>query len=175
MIASPWQKQNTPILKAGLVATVGVFVVIKILVLLSLLEKNWLTLIATLLLATVVVILTLRFSKSYAKSMIRILRFDSEDTEWAVRNVFKGKNISFNLKIEQHWQTREPLYIFKFPSPGLTLTIEPYESFDLQNEPISATKVALDGLNERNKALATMLADAIDEMVNQQASKFVKA
>ncbi|MEM7032780.1 MAG: hypothetical protein AAF629_24735 [Chloroflexota bacterium] len=110
---------------------------------------------------------TFALNNHYATSMVRVLQLDSEEAEWAIRLMFKDKNITFSQ------QADEEVYIFKFPSPGLTLTIAPYvlhnAMFERDMNPQPAAKVIFEGLNAKNRVLTKLLAEAINEVANQRA------
>lgn len=98
----------------------------------------------------------------FANAMVRVLKFDYEEIERDFRTVFKNKYIRFYRKSE------EDAYCYEFPGHSLSMTVQPYwVSSDMEQ---SATLLTLRILNAKNKAFAEMLADSIDEMVDQRAN-----
>ena len=152
-----WAKQNTTIWYSGWVITIIVCSVMRTL----LLSLGGMGLLITILVLIVGLTLTGILRNRYANSMERVLLFNYEEVESAVRVVFKDKNIRFSRN------TEEELYIFKFSWPNLTLTIERHTFLDIHMAPQPATKVTLHGVNAKNQGISEMLAKYIDEVDNQ--------
>ncbi|KAA3662946.1 MAG: hypothetical protein DWQ04_12020 [Chloroflexi bacterium] len=108
------------------------------------------------------ILLAFILKNRFANSMVRILKFNFEELERDFRIVFKNKNIRFYRKSE------EEAYRYEFPGRRLSMNVQPYWLSPDSKQ--SATKVTLRLLNAKNKEFAEMLADSIDEMVNQRAS-----
>lgn len=102
----------------------------------------------------------------YARSMVRILKFEHEEIERDFRVLFKDNHIQF------HRRTEEVGYRYNFYGHRLSMTIEPYQLVSTGEEGqmtwfLPATRVTLGELNTKNQAFAGSLADLIDEMADQ--------
>ena len=103
----------------------------------------------------------------YAKSMVRILRFEYEEIERDFRLLFKDNHIQF------HQRTEEDGYRYDFRGHRLSMTIEDYQIPDSGEGQttwfLPAPQVTLSELNPKNQAFAERLAGLIDEMAIQLA------
>jgi len=97
----------------------------------------------------------------FANSMVRILKVEYEEIERDFRTVFKNKYIRFYRKSE------EDAYRYEFPGHNLSMIVQPYWLADYMQP---ATLVTLRELNAKNEAFAEMLAESINEMIDQRMS-----
>lgn len=167
MATSKWQKQHVYFqgMVWGISAAFSILVMIVFLSLGFKMEVAGVFFILTF--AVLRILLALLLNNRYANSMIRVLKFDYADIERDLRMMFKNKYIRFYRKSE------EELQIFEFPEHRLSMTVQPYWlSYD-SDQP--ATKLTLRILNAKNTAFAEMLAESIDEMVNQRTHGLAKA
>ncbi len=165
MASSRWQKHNKTIVYAGLTITYAIVTAVFIFFALSLglSGKNWWSLLILFSLALLGHQLTFVIKNHYANSIARIFPSEPEIAELTIRTVLKNKGVRFSVRIEAD------MYVLKFLSPDLFLTIQPYLTADLENRELLATIVTLSGLNAKNKALTAVITEAIDEMAHQQA------
>lgn len=102
------------------------------------------------------------FKNHYGNSLVRILKFDYEEFERDFRMLFKEKNIRFKRNAE------EDSYRYDFPGYSLSMTVQPHwVQVEQGLQPV--TKVTLYELTSKNEAFAEMLAESIDEMIEQLA------
>ncbi|MCB8986047.1 MAG: hypothetical protein H6659_19615 [Ardenticatenaceae bacterium] len=166
MASSRWQKQNMHLWKIVWAAS-GVMATL-LFILLLLLGWGIETAGALFLVAffTLRILLAFILKNRFANSMVRILKFNYEDLERDFRTVFKNKYVRFYRKSE------EDAYRYEFPGHNLKMAVQPYwRSGDMQ----PATLVTLYVLNAKNEAFAEMLAESIDEMMEQRAHDREKA
>lgn len=162
MVSSHWQKQH--IYFQRIVWSISAVLTILLFILLLSLEVGMETAGVIFIAVFVIMRILLAFilKNRFANSMVRILKFNFEELERDFRIVFKNKNIRFYRKSE------EEAYRYEFPGRRLSMNVQPYWLSPDSKQ--SATKVTLRLLNAKNKEFAEMLADSIDEMVNQRAS-----
>ena len=163
MVSSRWQKQHIHFQRI----VWAVSAIISILLIILLLSLGFGIEVAGVFFILVFVImrvlLAFIFKNRFANSMVRILKFDYKEIERDFRTVFKNKYIRFYRKSE------DDAYRYEFPGHSLSMTVQPYWlSSDMTLQP--ATLVTLRVLNAKNTAFAEMLADSIDEMVDQRAN-----
>ncbi|MBK7897153.1 MAG: hypothetical protein IPJ90_20170 [Anaerolineaceae bacterium] len=164
MDASRWQKQHIHFQK--IVWATSAVISVLLLILLWSLGFGLETASVTFILVFLVMRVSLAFilKNRYANTMVRVLKFDYEELERDFRTVFKNKFIRFYRKSE------EDAYFYEFPGHNLSMTVQPYWlSNDMNVKPV--TKVTLLILTAKNKPFAEMLADSIDEMVEQRVKK----
>ena len=161
MVSSRWQKQHIHFQSI----VWGVSAVISILLVILLLLLGFGIEVAGIFFIAIFVILRISlafiFKNHFGNSMVRVLKFDYEEIERDFRMVFKDKNIRFYRKSE------EDAYYYEFPGHSLVMISQPYW---LSGDMKPVTKVTLRILTAKNKAFAEMLAESIDDMVNQRAN-----
>ena len=167
MGASRWQKQHIYFQSIIWVAS-AVISLLLIIILVSLgFEIETAGVFFILVFVLLRVLLAFIFKNRFANSMVRILKMDYEEIERDFRMLFKNKSIRFYRKLG------DDAYSYEFPGRNLNMTVQPHWlSIDMNQRP--ATKVTLRLLNEKNKEFAEMLANSIDQMVDQQANGSVK-
>lgn len=106
----------------------------------------------------------------YAKSMVRILKFDYKEIERDFRLLFKENHIQY------HRKTEEEVYRYNLLGHRLSLTLEQYQILNTgvkgqKTWSLPATQVTLSELNTKNQAFAERLADLIDEMADRLANQ----
>lgn len=104
------------------------------------------------------------------KSLSRSLKLEYKDAEFALRKLFKDKNIVFHRQEDD-----DKFYTYELLGRDLTATIIPYDpSLGVAGSPFlplnemmayKHTLVTLQFLNTQNKVFAEELTIAIDEMV----------
>ena len=161
MVSSRWQKQHIHFRRI----VWGVSAAISIVLIILLLSLGYRAEVAGIFFIFIFVItrvlLAFLFNNRYANSMVRILKFNYEELERDFRTVFKNKYIRFYRK------TEEDAYCYEFPGHSLSMTVQPYW-LPSDITPQAVTKVTLQILTAKNKEFAEMLADSIDEMVEQR-------
>ncbi|MEZ4643448.1 MAG: hypothetical protein R3E31_12070 [Chloroflexota bacterium] len=164
MVSSRWQKQNMHLRKIVWAVSAAASTLLVILLLsLRVLEIEAAGLLFLAVFIIMRVSLAFILKNRFANSMVRILKFDYKEIERDFRTVFKNKYIRFYRKSE------DDAYRYEFPGHSLSMTVQPYWlSSDMTLQP--ATLVTLRVLNAKNTAFAEMLADSIDEMVDQRAN-----
>jgi hypothetical protein len=165
--SSHWQKQNIHFQRNiwGISAGISLLPIIILLVLGFGIEVAGVFFLITFVILRIA--LAFIFKNRYANSMVRVLKFDYEELERDFRIVFKNSNIRFNRKLE------EEAYHYEFPGHRLIMNVEPYW-LHMDNQQ-AATLVTLRVLTTENEAFADMLAEAIDDMVEQRANVQEKA
>lgn len=162
MATSRWQKQHIHFRRNvwGASAVLSMLLLIILVALGVEIEVAGIFFIITLVISRIA--LALLFNNRFANVMVRILKFDYEEIERDFRLVFKNHNIRYYRTVE------EDAYYYEFPGRQLTMTVQPY--WLSVDRPDSVTKVTLRLLNEKNKAFAGTLADAIDDMAARLAA-----
>lgn len=168
MVPSSWQKHNFYIRNVGIGITLGIALLLAFLT--SLLGLGRLSVIIVGIVAIVGMTVSITMGNRYARSMVRILKFDYEEIERDFRILLKDNYIQFNRK------TIEDVYRYDFPGHRLSMTVEHYQILNTGKEEqktwfLPATQVTLSELNSKNQAFAERLADLIDEMASQLANK----
>lgn len=161
MVSSRWQKQHIHFRSI----VWGVSTVISIFLIILLLSLGYRAEVAGVFFILIFVItrvlLAFLLNNRYANSMVRILKFNTEELERDFRTVFKNKYIRFYRKSE------EDAYRYEFPGHNLSMTVQPYW-LPSDISPKAVTKVTLQLLTAKNNEFAEMLAVSIDEMVAQR-------
>ncbi|WP_420644576.1 hypothetical protein [Candidatus Leptofilum sp.] len=167
MVSSRWNKRNNSILYTGMTIIGSIFALFWMLLIWFGLERNWVSLLITVLLIGAVFSLTFALQNRHANALIRVLKMEYTAVDFALRLLFKEKQIRFNR------QTEEESTRIEFSGQSLTMTVQPYFLHNFvanqKTRPQPATLLTIRGLNEQNKAFAEMLADSIDEMAKQKA------
>jgi len=163
MVSSRWQKQHIHFQRIVWAASAVISILLIILLLSLGLGIEVAGVFFLVVFAIMRISLAFIFKNRYANSMVRILKFDYEEIERDFRTVFKNKYIRFRRRSE------EDSYCYEFPGRSLSMTVQPYWlSSDMNQQPV--TKVTLHELTAKNEEFAEMLAESIDEMVNQRAN-----
>jgi len=166
MGSSHWQKQNTHLKKVVWLVSAVISILLLILLLslgLGIEAAGALFVVAFFLLR---VSLAFIYKNHFANSMVRILKFDYKEIERDFRIVFKNKYIRFYRK------STEDAYCYEFPGHNLSMIVRPYWLADYMQP---ATLVTLQELNAKNEAFAEMLAEAINEVIDQRVNSQEKA
>ena len=168
MVPSRWQKHDFYIRNVGMGITLGIALLLAFLT--SLLGLGRPGILVVGIVAVVGMMVSITIGNRYARSMVRILKFEYEEIERDFRILFKDNHIQF------HRKTEEDVYRYNFLGHRLSMTIEPYQILNPVEEGqttwfLAATQVTLSELNTKNQAFAEKLADLIDEMAEQLANK----
>lgn len=164
MVSSRWQKHDLFIRNVGLGVTFCAAILLALLA--SLQGEGQGVEMVGMAVAVLGIWLSLAVGKRYAKSMIRVLKFDYEEIERDFRLLFKENNIRFSRKMEAS------IYRYDFFGHSLSMTVEPYGLMNLglgdgKSMILPATQITLGKLDAKNQAFADKLANLIDEMANQ--------
>ena len=173
MISSRWHRQNGSFLYSGPAIIIAIYLLVGMLFNSFGLERNWLTLLISTLITIVATLLAFALMKLRAKSMTRALKMEKDAALFALRMMFKDKQIRYNQQLE------DDISRFEFHGQSLTMTVQPYFLhnfvFGPKNNPQPATLVILNGLEAHNQSFADLLTESIDEMAKQQPNKWNNA